>query len=79
MFKPLDVPGLAEFLGISESWIRKQAAARLIPHSRVARQIRFTEEHVQQILAAGEEPITVAPVVGMRSRRQARVPRQRAA
>lgn len=71
MFKPLDIPELAEFLGISESWIRKQAAARLIPHSRVARQIRFTEEHVQQILAAGEEPLTVAPsVAGIRSRRR---------
>lgn len=70
MDKPLDIPGLAEFLGVSESWIYKRAAARLIPHSRVAGQIRFTEEHVQQILASGEQPLTAAPAVGIRSRRR---------
>lgn len=70
MFQPLDVDGLAQWLGVSPSWVRKQCAARLIPHTRVARQIRFTEDHVRQILAAGEQPLASAPagVIQIRTR-----------
>lgn len=73
MDQPLDVAGLAAFLGVSESWVSKQCAARLIPHTRVARQIRFTEEHVRQILADGEQPLASAPagVIQIRTRRTA--------
>jgi excisionase family DNA binding protein len=65
--QPLTVAELAALLRVSESWIQKRCAARAIPHTRVARQIRFTAEHVAQILAAGEEQPTVLPI---RSRRR---------
>lgn len=69
--KPLTVQELAEYLGVSVSWVQKQCAARTIPHSRVARQIRFTAEHIEQILDAGEQPVARAAVVPIRVRRAA--------
>lgn len=73
MDKPLTVAELAEFLGVSQSWIHHQCAARAIPFSKVARQIRFTQDHVKQILAASEQPVVRAygAVVPIRSRRTA--------
>lgn len=69
MEKPLSIPELAVFLGVSESWIEKQCAARTIPHSRVARQVRFMEHHIAQILAAGEQPVVgSSPVTSIRVR-----------
>jgi hypothetical protein len=71
MDKPLDAPGLAELLGVSLSWVHKKCAARAIPHCRVARQIRFAEEHVRAILAAGEQPLISVPAGrGAQSRRR---------
>lgn len=72
LVKPLTVAELAEHLGISESWIRHRCAARAIPFTKVARQIRFTQAHVEQIVAAGEQPVvrSVAAVVSIRSRRR---------
>lgn len=71
--KPLTVAGLAELLDVSVSWVQKQCAARAIPFTKVARQIRFTDDHVRQILAAGEQVPTGAPsrVVPIRTRRAA--------
>lgn len=69
--KPLTVPELAEHLHLSVSWVQKQCAARTIPHTRVGRQIRFTAEHVEQILAAGEQPVARANVAPIRVRRAA--------
>lgn len=70
MFKPLTVPELAEFLDVSESWVAHRCAGRKIPFTKVGRQIRFTEEHIAQILAAGEEPVLRQenPVVHIRAR-----------
>lgn len=59
--KPLDVKGLAEHLGVSTAWIYRQCRARLIPHSVVAGQLRFTTEHVRLILANGDRPVVGPP------------------
>lgn len=69
MEKPLDVEGLADFLGVSVSWVRKAAARGEIPFTKVARQLRFTEEHQRQILAARDQPVlALADVVHIRTR-----------
>lgn len=63
MDKPLTVKGLAELLDVGEDWVYTQVAARAIPFSRLPGEgsnrklIRFTAAHVDQILAAGEEPV----------------------
>lgn len=57
----LDMQGLADYLGKSLGWVRKEVAAGRIPFTRVGKSPRFTEEHVRQILAAGEQPVASAP------------------
>lgn len=69
--KPLTVPELAAHLGVSEDWVYKAARRREIPFTRVARQLRFTADHVKQILAAGEHQPRPAPVISLaRTRRR---------
>lgn len=49
-----DIPEAAEALGVLESWLRKQVTARKVPFSKLGKHVRFTEEHLLQILAANE-------------------------
>lgn len=52
----------AEFLGIPPSTLRDKVTARLVPHTRIGRHVRFTEEHLAAIIAAGEQPVITVPV-----------------
>ncbi len=54
MTPPRNYSQAAEWLQMSESWLRKQVAAGLVPHSKLGRDVRFTEVHLAQILADGE-------------------------
>jgi excisionase family DNA binding protein len=51
----------AEFLGIPEKTLRDKVTARLVPHTRIGRHVRFSEEHLAAIVAAGEQPVVTAP------------------
>ena len=51
---PLNFAQAAAWLQRSESWLRKQTAKGLVPYTKVGREVRFTEAHLEQILAAGE-------------------------
>lgn len=54
MNPPRDFAGAAAWLGKSESWLRKQVALGLVPHSKVGRDVRFTDEHLEEIVLDGE-------------------------
>lgn len=75
MNEPRDITAAAAWLGVSASWLYKQVSARRVPHTRIARQIRFTEDHLQKILAAGEEPV-LRPVSPIRQPARGLVPRR---
>lgn len=51
----LDVAGLAEFLGLSQSWVRKQVSSRAIPYNTCGskQEVRFGPLEVAEILLAG--------------------------
>lgn len=57
MDKLLDIDGLAEYLGVPRTWVRDQVTARAIPFTRIGRHTRFTQEHIDQIIAAGEQKV----------------------
>ncbi len=57
----LSVPELAEFLGVSPAWVRKQILGRAIPFTKLGRNVRFTPAQVRQILDQGAIPVAVAP------------------
>lgn len=57
----LDIAGLAEKLGVPRTWVRDKVTAREIPFTKIGRHVRFTEQHFQAIVAAGEEPTATTP------------------
>lgn len=52
----LDIAGLAEHLGVPRTWVRDKVTARQIPFTLIGRHVRFTEDHLAQIITAGEQP-----------------------
>lgn len=63
----------ADLLNVPFSWLRDKVTAGEVPHTRLGRHVRFTEAHLAQIVAAGEQPTGRAAVVltGRRRRRSA--------
>jgi excisionase family DNA binding protein len=58
------IPEAAEALRVPEGWLRKKVTAGSVPHSRLGKHVRFTTEHLRQIVVAGAvEPATGAVVV----------------
>lgn len=47
----------ATWLGVSVSWVEKSAARGDIPHTKVGGMLRFTADHLREIVAAGEVPV----------------------
>ena len=79
--RPLDVKGLADYLGVGVDWVYTQVEAGAIPHSRLpagtarggrGKLIRFTAEHVAAILAFGETPTLNAPTLSLVAARRRR-------
>lgn len=68
--KPLDVPGLADLLSVSTSWVYRRVEAGLLPHARLGNHIRFTEDHVRQILAGGDATVVPARVYSIADARR---------
>jgi excisionase family DNA binding protein len=49
----------AEILRIRESWLRAKAAARAIPCTFIGKHLRFSDDDIAQIMAAGaRQPVT---------------------
>jgi len=51
----LDITAAADWLGVRRSWLRDKVTAREVPFTRIGRHIRFTGDHLAEIVAAGEE------------------------
>ncbi len=67
----LGIAEAAALLNVPESWLRKKVSARLVPYTRLGRHVRFTAEHLDQIVAAGEQR-TLAAVADQGVSRRAR-------
>ncbi|WDZ87226.1 hypothetical protein [Micromonospora cathayae] len=52
----MDDAGLAHRLGVPVGWVEAKAKASEIPCTFIGKHRRYTEEHFQQIVAAGERP-----------------------
>jgi hypothetical protein len=44
----------AAWLNVSVSWLEKAAAAQQVPHTKVAGSLRWTPDHLRQIVEANE-------------------------
>jgi excisionase family DNA binding protein len=55
----------AQQLQVAASWLRRQAAARAVPSTRLGKHLRFSPADLAAIVAAGARP-----AVGRRGRRK---------
>jgi excisionase family DNA binding protein len=71
---PLCTPAeAARLLAVPESWLRRQVTARLVPHTRLGKHLRFSHADLVLIAAAAARPAAAAvparrPLRGRRPR-----------
>jgi excisionase family DNA binding protein len=58
---PLCTPAeAARVLAVPESWLRRQVTARLVPHTRLGKHLRFSHADLVLIAAAAAHPAAAA-------------------
>jgi excisionase family DNA binding protein len=45
----------AEILHVPEGWLRKKVTSGVVPHTRLGKHVRFTDDHLRQIVVDGEQ------------------------
>jgi excisionase family DNA binding protein len=60
---PLSIPEAAEFLNVTDRWVRRAVRERRIPYLKVGRHVRFLVEDLQAYLAQSRVEPTPAPAV----------------
>ena len=56
----------AEYLRVSERWVQEAVRQRKVRCTRLGKHVRFRIEHLDELVAAGEQPVT-GPPVGLRA------------
>jgi excisionase family DNA binding protein len=56
-----DIEQAAAYLGLTKSALYAKTAARSVPFTKIGRNIRFTQAHLDAIVAAGEQPVIESP------------------
>jgi excisionase family DNA binding protein len=57
----------AQRLRVSHTWLKKAAAARVVPCTRFGRSVRFSESDLADIIEAGRQRPAVSPLRQRRS------------
>lgn len=47
---PVDVPGAAEYLGVTERWVRRAVAHKRIPYFKLGNYLRFSPDDLDLFL-----------------------------
>lgn len=58
----LTIPEAAEYLHVPERWVREAVRLRKVRCTRLGKHVRFRLEHLDELVAAGEQPVTGPPV-----------------
>lgn len=58
-----NIQDAADWLGIPAKTLQGYVTARTVPFTKVGRHVRFSQEHLDAIVAAGEQPVVTAPSV----------------
>jgi excisionase family DNA binding protein len=71
----LNMQDVAEYLDVSLPWVKEQVRFHRVPCSRIGKHIRFTHEHVAEIIKSREETPAnfVPPMVPIRSGARSRL------
>lgn len=71
----LTIQQVAELLNVPERWVRDKVTQRAIPFTRIGKHVRFTREHLKEIIRQGEQEVIVIETNTGRLGRRRRVPR----
>lgn len=58
----LTIAEAAEYLHVPERWVREAVRQRRVRCTRIGKHVRFRIEHLDELVAAGEQPVTGPPV-----------------
>jgi excisionase family DNA binding protein len=58
----LTIAEAAEYLHVPERWVREAVRQRQVRCTRLGKHVRFRIEHLDELVAAGEQPVTGPPV-----------------
>lgn len=56
-----NIKDAADWLGIPAKTLQGYVTARTVPFTKVGRHVRFSQAHLDAIVAAGEQPVAAAP------------------
>lgn len=73
----MTIPEVAAYLNVPVRWIEDAVQRRRVRHTRIGKHVRFAPEHVAELIAAGEQPVTVPAqshtAVALHDRRRSRL------
>jgi excisionase family DNA binding protein len=52
----IDVPAAADYLDVTERWVRRTVAERRLPHVKVGRYVRFRTDDLDRYIARQRVP-----------------------
>lgn len=61
----LTISEAAEYLNVPQRWVQEAVRQRKVRCTRLGKHVRFRLEHLDELVAAGEQPVT-GPPVGLR-------------
>jgi excisionase family DNA binding protein len=54
----LTIPEAARYLNVPVRWVQDAVGARRIRCTRIGKHVRFKLDHLQELIEAGEQPVT---------------------
>lgn len=73
-YRPLlNIDEAAEYLNVPARWIADAVRQRKVRCTRIGKHVRFRIEHLDELINAGEQPVTTTLVPTQRDRRRAKL------
>jgi excisionase family DNA binding protein len=54
----LTIPEAARYLNVPVRWVQDAVAQRRVRCTRIGKHVRFTADHLRELVEAGEQPVT---------------------
>lgn len=69
----LSIDEAAAYLNVPARWVSEAVRQRKIRCTRIGKHVRFRMEHLEELIAAGEQPVTNTVVPIQRDHRRSRL------
>ena len=69
----LTIQEAADYLNVPARWVADAVRQRRIRCTRIGKHVRFRLEHLEELIASGEQPITAAIIPIRSDRRRSRL------